>query len=182
MTSLTFTRLAASLGLLVLPLFSHAASTTQHAHVHGVARLDIAVEGPTVSLQLEAPLDNFLGFERAPRTAAEKQQADAAVAKLQAAAQLFRIDPAAGCTLKSVTLSSSALKLGPPDPAEEQAGHADLDGSFEFSCKDTAKATYIDVGLFDFKPTQRIEVQVATPAGQFRRDLSRPQQRVSLVK
>ena len=170
-------------GLLALPMLVHAAGQTpQHAHVHGVAKLDIAVEANTLTLQLEAPLDNFLGFERAPRTDAERQQADAAVAKLRAADKLFRIDPAAGCTLKSVALSSSALKLGQPDPAEEQAGHADLDGSFEFACKDAAKASYLDVGLFDFKPTQQLQVQVATPAGQFKRDLKRPALRISLVK
>jgi hypothetical protein len=41
-------------------------------HEHGVARLDVAVDAGRVSFSLETPLDNLLGFERAPRTDAER--------------------------------------------------------------------------------------------------------------
>lgn len=169
--------LCASL-LVALPL-SHAAG---NAHQHGVAKLDIAVEATKLTIQLESPLDNLLGFERAPRTDAERKLADAAVAKLRAAASMFKIDPAAQCKLANVELSSSALKLGKPNPEEEKAGHADIDGSFEFECLDAAKAAYIDVGLFEFSHLQRLEVQVATPKGQFKRNLKRPAKRIVLAK
>jgi hypothetical protein len=96
---------------------------------------------------------------------------------------MFVIDPAAQCQLASVDLSSAALKLGHPDPQEEQQdGHADIDGSFEFTCVDATKAAFIDVGLFDFAHLQRLEVQVATPRGQFKRDLKRPAKRIALTK
>ena len=72
------------------------------AHEHGTAQLDIAVAAGRVSIDFETPLDNLLGFEREPRTDAERQRADAAVAQLRAADRLFRIDPAAGCTLAKV--------------------------------------------------------------------------------
>ena len=39
------------------------------AHVHGAVQLEVALDGPTLSIALEAPLDSLLGFERAPRTA-----------------------------------------------------------------------------------------------------------------
>ncbi|MFO1271179.1 MAG: DUF2796 domain-containing protein [Rubrivivax sp.] len=159
------------------PLLACAAGK---AHVHGVARLDIAVEAKKITLQLESPLDNLLGYERAPRTDAERKQADALVARLKAAGTMFRIDPAAQCTLAHVELASSALKLGQPDPSEE--GHADIDGSFEFDCTDATRAAFVEVGLFEFARLQRIEVQVAAPQGQFKRDLQRPAQRISLVK
>ena len=42
-------------------------------HVHGVASLQVAVDGNTLTLNLESPLDNVLGFEHAPRS--EKQKA-----------------------------------------------------------------------------------------------------------
>jgi hypothetical protein len=163
--------------LLCSAVVAHAAG---HAHVHGVAKLDIAIEATKLTVQMESPLDNLLGFERAPRTDAERQQADALVAKLKAADGLFKIDPAAQCTLGTVDLASSALKLGKPDPSEE--GHADIDATFEFSCADASKAAHIDVGLFGFARMQRLDVQVATPKGQFKRDLSRPASRISLTK
>ncbi|WP_372525677.1 DUF2796 domain-containing protein [Piscinibacter sp.] len=161
---------------------SAAAYAAGHAHVHGVAKLDIAVEANSLTVLLESPLDNLLGFERAPRTDAERRQADAAITKLRSAAAMFGIDPAAQCKPAHVELSSSALKLGHPDPKEQQEGHADIDGSFEFKCADASKAAYIDVGLFDFARLQRLEVQVATPHGQFRRDLKRPARRIVLTK
>jgi hypothetical protein len=147
-----------------------------------VAKLDIAVEATKLTIQLESPLDNLVGFERAPRSDAERKQADAAVAKLRAAQQMFVIDPAASCTLDAVDLSSAALKLGHADAREEAEGHADIDGSFEFTCIDATKAAYVDVGLFGFAHLQRLEVQVVTPRGQFKRELKRPAKRIVLAR
>jgi hypothetical protein len=163
--------------LCLAPLLAHAAGK---AHVHGIAKLDVAVEATKITVQLESPLDNLLGYERAPRTDAERKQADAMVARLKAGDAMFRIDPAAQCTLGKVELASSALKLGQPDPSEE--GHADIDGTFEFNCVDAAKAAFIDVGLFEYKRLQRLEVQVAASKGQFKRDLKRPVTRIVLTK
>ena len=158
-----------------------AAHVASQAHVHGVARLDIAVDANQITLQLESPLDNLLGFERAPRTDAERRQTDALLARLRTADTMFRIDPAAGCTLARVTLTSAALKLGDAAPGEE--GHADLDADVNFNCTDAAKARSIDVALFDVAARlQRLEVQVATPQGQFRRDLARPDRRIRLTR
>jgi hypothetical protein len=150
-----------------------------HAHVHGIARLDVAVEPTRIVLQLSSPLDNLLGFERAPRTDDERKQAAAVVDRLRKP-DLFQADPAGGCTLKSASLSSAALKLGNPDPAEEEAGHADIDGTFELACRDATAAKFIDVGLFQFARLQRLEVQVVTPRAQFKRDLQRPGRRIDL--
>lgn len=157
---------------------AHAAS----AHVHGKAKLDIAVEATRLTLQLDSPLDNIVGFERAPRTDAERKRAAAAVAQLNAAESMFRIDPAAQCKLASVVLTSAALKLGKPDAAAQKEGHAEIEGSFEFACIDATRATYVDVGLFEFTHLQSLQVQVATPRGQFKRDLKRPANRIVLTK
>ena len=152
-------------------------------HVHGAATLGVVIEAGRVTVQLETPLDGLLGFERAPRTDAEKRRATAAVATLRGADALFRFTPAAGCASASVELSSAALGLGQGDPGEAHAGHADLDGTFVFQCTDTTRLTEVDVGLFKaFPGMQRLQVQVAAARGQFKRDLTRPAQRVSLVR
>ena len=151
------------------------------AHQHGVARLDIAVETGRVTLELETPLDNLLGFERAPRTDAERERAAAAVTRLKAADALFRIDAAAGCSLAKVALVSAALGLGGTAPDKE--GHADLEGHFEFSCKAGGRAGFVEVGLFEaFAALRRIELQVVSPRGQMKATLMRPASRVALVR
>ena len=135
-------------------------------HEHGAARLDIAVENRTVTIALESPLDRLLGFERAPRTAAERQAVEAMTATLQCCRTLFRIDPAAQCSVAKVALSSAVLKLGDAAAANDKKddGHGDLDADFEFNCQ--AAPAFVEVGLFAAFPRMaRIEVQTATAQG-----------------
>jgi hypothetical protein len=160
-----------------------AAVRADPAHEHGVARLDIASESGRVLLDLDTPLDNLLGFEHAPRTDAERQRAELMVARLRAAATLFQIDPAAGCTLARVDLQSAALALGPVVAASKDAAHGQLEGHFEFTCKPGARAGFVEVGLFEaFAPLRRIELQVVTPKGQLKATLARPASRVALAR
>ena len=166
--------------LFAVPVIASAAG---QAHEHGALKLDIAVEAGKLTLQMESPLDNLVGFERAPRNDAERKRVDAALARLKAGEALFAIDPAAQCKLASVELESAVLKLG--DAAKEHADdeHADIDAAFEFECQDAAKAAYIDVGLFQaFKGMARIEVQVVTAKGQSKHTLKRPAKRVVLKR
>ena len=160
-----------------------SAQAQAQAHEHGAARLDIAVEAGRINFQLETPLDNLLGFEHAPRTAAERKRASAMAASLNAAAALFKIDPAAQCVLAKVELVSAPLGLGKAETPAPAEGHADLDGSFEFTCKDTAQAAFIDIGLFStFADMQRIDVQIAAPKGQSKRTLRRPAFRITMAR
>ncbi len=152
------------------------------AHVHGVATLDIAVEPRRIVVMFATPLDNLVGFERAPRTDSERRRADEAVARLKAGDQMFRFDPAAQCKLAKVDLSSAALKLGTPDAAPAQGEHADVDASYEFACVDAGKAGHVDVGLFGFNQIKRVQVQLVLPGGQFKRELKRPAQRIVLTQ
>ncbi len=150
------------------------------AHEHGAARLDIAVEPGRLVISLESPLDGLLGFEHAPRSAAEQRAVDSMVARLKAADTLFRIDPAAQCSLGPVTLTSAPLKLGDASAAADD-GHGDLDADFEFACK--SAPTFVEVGLFKaFPRVARLDVQTATAKGQRKQVLVRPAQRVDLAR
>ena len=150
------------------------------AHEHGVAKLDIAVDAKQIVVQFESPLDNLVGFERAPRTDAERQRADEAVARLKDGDKLFQFDPAAGCKLMRTNLDSPPLGLGSNSPPAK-GDHADLFGSWEFSCADAAKAAYVDVGLFAFKQLKRVQVQLALPKTQAKSELKRPKARIALT-
>jgi len=169
--------LAAAALALALP----AQAQKQHAHVHGKLELAIVIDGPTITIEMESPLDNIVGFERAPRTDAEKKAVEDAVAQLRAADQLFRIDPAAGCKLGPVKLESATLGLG--KEAKAKGEHDDLEASFAFNCGNAAQAKFIDLDLFNaFKGARQIEAEIVTPDGQFKRTLRRPNAKLSWGK
>lgn len=161
----------------VLCLAVSAVQAHPRAHTHGLLRLDVAIDPQSITLQFESPLDNFLGFERAPRTDAERRKVGEMVAALKSADGLFYVDPDAGCRVSSVQLDSAALGLGKnaqaaAGKAPERDGHADIDATIVFSCAKAETARFITVKLFEKYPhLQTIDAQVATAQGQFKRSL-----------
>ncbi|MBL8350833.1 MAG: DUF2796 domain-containing protein [Burkholderiaceae bacterium] len=154
------------------------------AHEHGALRLDVAIEGNKLTIAMEAPLDNLLGFERAPRTDAERKAAADLLARLRSpgtGVPLFAPDAAAQCTLSRSDVQAPVLEPGAGPAAKDE--HADLDASYEFSCAKPDELRTLDVGLFEaYKRTQRIDVQVAGPKGQARVTLKRPARTVRLAR
>jgi hypothetical protein len=162
---------------LMLCLGPPALHAAPHAHEHGVARLTVAVDGPVLSIDLDAPLDGFLGFERAPRTEAERRAAAALLTRLRDAASLFVPDAAAACKVEAVELVAPVLEPG----ARVQGGHADLEAQVAFRCAQPQALRTLEVRLFDaFARLQRIDVQVATARGQSKVTLKRPARAVPL--
>jgi hypothetical protein len=166
------------LGASLVSLLAASAAVAAPPHEHGVARLDVAVEAGRITLMLEMPLDSLVGFERAPRDEAEREAARVALARLRDAARLFRVDPAAQC--KPATLE---LDGGPLTGGASHDGHADADASYTLECAAAERAAFVDTGLLESFPRLRIvNVQVATPKGQWKAMLSRPMTRLPLVR
>lgn len=156
------------------------ASAAGQAHEHGTVKLDVAVEAAEVTIDVEMPLDSLVGFERAPRTDAERKTAAAALAKMRDGAALFRLDAAAQCTLAGARLDAPVLEQAPPPRGEE---HADLDASYTFKCAKPARLGALEVLLFDaFRRIQRIEVQAVLPHGQAKAVLQRSARTVRLTR
>lgn len=169
--------IVATLALLNL---TGVALAAPRAHEHGVASLAVAVDGARLTIDLDAPLEGFIGFERAPRTDAERAAAAALLARLKAPARLFTPDAAAGCKVAGVEVKADVLQPG----AKPAAGaHADLEAQFAFDCAQPQALRSLDIGLFAaFKGLQRLDVQVAGPKGQARVTLQRPARTVPLVR
>jgi len=154
------------------------------AHEHGALKLDVAIEGNKLTIAMEAPLDNLLGFERAPRTDAERKAAADVLARLRSpdkGAPLFVMDAAAQCRLGKAEVQAPVLEPGAKSAAKDE--HAELDASYEFSCAKPEELRSLDVGLFDaYKRIQRIDVQVVGPKGQAKVTLKRPARKVQLTR
>lgn len=178
------------------------AAATAHAgkaHEHGVVRLDVSVEGSRLTIDMVAALDNWLGFERAPRTDAERKAAAEVLARLRSPQQgtpLFVPDAAAQCQLVKAEVSAPVLEPGakpavksataqasPPAAHKSGGEHADLEASYTFQCAQPTPLRTLELGLFDaYKRIQRIHVQVAGPKGQSKVTLKRPARSVTLVR
>jgi hypothetical protein len=167
----------------------HAA---QAPHQHGLVMLDVALDGAQLQINLTAPLDSLLGFERAPRTAAERQAATQLLARLQDGASLLQPDAAAGCTLVEAQVDAPVLQAPAPGanatakPANTQPaddGHAELSASYRFNCSQPAALRQLTHGLFaQFKRVQQVQAQVAGPQGQSRQLLKRPANQLRLAR
>jgi len=158
-----------------------AAAAHQHAHVHGVAKLGVALQDKTVTISLESPLDSVIGFEHRANTPAQQSLIDALQARMKAPGNLFRFDPGAACTLTKSEADSAIFQPAPAGGTSEE--HADLDASFEYTCAHPDKLTMLDVGLFQAYPRlKKLDVDVATGKGQFKRNLASPERRIALVR
>lgn len=152
-----------------------AAPADPGAHRHGVAELQVAIDGDRLVISLESPLDNLLGFEHAPRTDKQRSAVRAMASRLRQAQSLFVTTPAAQCRLLTVQLVSAALPaalLGEPDPPATQAGgqadgHSDLEASFTFQCPASDQLKGMEVALMKaFTGLRQLSVSVAGPRGQ----------------
>jgi len=140
-------------------------------HQHGVIALNVALDGTTLTVELNAPLDSLVGYERAPRNDAERRAAAEVLQRLRDPAQLFMPDAAAQCRATAPQLEAGLLA---PDAKPAAGEHADLQASYRWTCAQPAQLRSIALPVFDtFKRIQRIEVQTVGPQGQRKATLRR---------
>ena len=99
----------------------------QQAHEHGGALLNVALDGKKLVVQLESPLDNFVGFEHAPRNDKQRAALVKMEESLQAGDRWFKPAAAAGCTLRDVKVEHpyrTPSAAGQPSPdTGKRPGH-----------------------------------------------------------
>src|SRR5262249_45254362 len=91
------------------------------AHEHGRGTLNIALEGTRLSMELDAPGMEIVGFEHKATTPEQNAAVEKAEQQLMVAEALFQLPAAAGCVLET---SSAALEGEDHDHAHEH-GHDD---------------------------------------------------------
>jgi len=97
------------------------------AHVHGIATLNVAVDGSQLLIELDSPAMNIVGFEHPPRTEEQREAVDQAKELLADAERLFLPSPAAQCTLAraDVLLDLGERESGAGDAADGAHDHGD---------------------------------------------------------
>jgi hypothetical protein len=101
-----------SLAVLTLAVSTPAAAEEAHRelgpHVHGHGTLNIAVESKRVSMELEVPGMDIVGFEHAASTPEQTDTVEKAKALLAKPLELFKVPAAAGCTVADAKVAIEA--------------------------------------------------------------------------
>ncbi len=162
----------------------------QHgAHEHGSAKLNVALDGSALYLELESPAANIVGFEHAPVNDQEKSQLDQARIQLQNPENLFLLPKGAGCQIVETDVDSSLFTgmaghehhHDDSNEETEEEGHADIHAVYHFECSEPQQISYVELKIFaTFPQTGDINAQVIGPRGQTQQELSDANTRIEL--
>lgn len=198
-------RVLLALPFALLPLaIAQAASHDEHGHdehveehaslgthEHGVGRLNAALDGNVLELELENPSMNLVGFEHMAKTAVDQATVAAAKADLQKPLSLFALPAAAGCSVTHVDLRSPLFGDKPDadedhdhdhdhdehakgDGDEHEHHHSEIHASYQLTCAEPAALSNLDLTpLFKrFPSLHEIQAQLIGPNGQQGGELS----------
>jgi hypothetical protein len=157
-------------------------STCLHAaeaHVHGEALLAVAIDGGVLTLILDSPADNLLGFEHAPRAKEERAALARVKQTLNQADKLFAPTAAAHCKPVDVKLESALFETE-AGHTHDTAEHADVEVEYHFQCANPKALRDLEIRLFPHFPgLQKLKAEIVGPNGQKAVSLDRGQTTLS---
>ena len=125
-----------------------------------------------MSLELDVPGADIVGFEHEPKTPEEKAALEEAKAKLARGLSLFTPSAEAHCTQKSATIGLEA-EHGDEHEHDQEAGgpeqhaHADFNAEYAFECASPSHLKSMTFGYFAaFPNAQELDISVISPKGQ----------------
>jgi hypothetical protein len=153
-------------------------------HQHGHGTLNIAIEGSRVSMELEVPGSDIVGFEYAAKTKIQREVMAKAKSQLGAPLSLFRLPANAGCAVKAATVT---IESGGKDDAKKAGhkhddnDHSQFHAEYTLECGTIANLTSIEFPYFSlFKSAEELDVTVITPKGQTKLEVTRDKPRLEL--
>ncbi|MDH0143212.1 DUF2796 domain-containing protein [Aquipseudomonas alcaligenes] len=166
---------------------SHAHAHEEHAsldaHEHGLASLNVALDGQTLEIQLQSPAMNLVGFEHEAKSDADKAKVAAARQHLEQPQALFALPIEAKCALQDSELDSPLFGGHAHEEHEhaDEHGHSDIDASYRFACANAEALQTLELGSFfgTFPGTEKLEVQLIGPSGQQGAELTPRNSRLS---
>jgi hypothetical protein len=192
----TWVLFAIGVGLAAAAGAGHAQQRQAGAHEHGRGTLNIALEGSRLSMELEAPGADIVGFEHKAKTQKQKAAVEKAMTRLEAPEPLFELPAAAGCVLEAASVRLEREGHGHDHDAKPHGGkhkhrhdkeptgdseHSSFRAEYAFDCKAPASLTTIGFGYFKaFASAQKLDVTVVTPKQQSRFEVSRSKPRIDL--
>lgn len=125
-------------------------------HSHGAGKVQIALDGKQMSIEMESPAQDIVGFETKPETDEQKTAIKDALAKFQQD-NLFVAPQAAGCVRDDVEAE-----------LHRHGDHADFEVKAQFTCENPAELTSLTTAWFDlFAGTEKLDVEGVSASGAF---------------
>jgi hypothetical protein len=154
------------------------------AHEHGVGRLNIAIEGKRVSMELEVPGADIVGFEHEASTKTQKGAVQKAKTTLTGALNVFKLPAEAKCKVAQAKVEVHTEekqeqghdKAGEAkhDAADNGSGHSEFHAEYVVDCAAPEKLTGIDFKYFELFPhAQKLDVNLVTDKGQTHYEVTR---------
>lgn len=182
---------ALMLGLLAAGAPSNAEEHREMgAHEHGHGTLNIAVEGSAISLELDVPGSDIVGFEHDAETPEQKAALDKAKAALAQPLELFKIPGPAACSVSAAKVdvreqghekAGTTEKTSKSDHDGKQAQHNEFFVAYTLTCKAPAEMTSITFDFFkQFESAHELDVNVVTAKGQSKFEVTRDKPVISL--
>jgi len=178
--------------MLLISLAQESRSASQHTH--GDAALAIVLEGTTVTIELDSPLFNLVGFEHQAETDVQLQAVAQAEARLGQSDSLFDFNTEAKCLSSEPLAPVHIGAQHEPESEHEEAHddehneeheseHSDVILTYKFNCANPAALTSATVKLFDyFEHMNEIDLVFLGPATQKQQTLSATNNRAILTR
>lgn len=138
------------------------------AHVHGAIVVNIAVDEGRLTIGVEAPAINVVGYEHAPRTDADRKALADAQAWLRSGRGIVGVPAAAACRLQRVkleqpdwTADTDHKHAGHDHDHDDDGAHSDFDAQFVYDCAAAEQLEYVDLWLLKRLPgTEKATVNI----------------------
>ena len=168
-----------SLGILfgLAAPFPASGAEKRHAdgHAHGIAEINIAVEGKKIVVELFTPTEGLMGFEHEAKTDVERKKRDAAVRVLESRFdELVILDKKLGCKSKpgKVSVVRSESRDGKETThaygsSKRSGEHREARVTFEYECQQSPAGSRVQFGVTKLFPEiHELKVQVLSDANQ----------------
>ncbi len=140
------------------------------AHVHGAAKLTLAIEddGKTGSVDLDVSGDSIMGFEHEAKTVEEEKAKVTGFEKLRAGGnQVMKFNSSLDCKVTATKVEIEKENPGETHDARKHGTHSDINAAYEVKCENPLNGTSVQSGLFVLFPKiKSVSIQILTQAKQ----------------
>lgn len=147
-------------------------------HIHGIAAINLAVEGKAIVVEFRSPTEGVMGFEHEAKSAADIKKRDAALKLINDKFdQLVVLDSKLGCQLRGGKVqvarsdghgSKASAPKGHGHNDDKKSGeHREVHASFSYDCERAPAGSRVSFGVTKMFPEiHELKVQVLSDAKQ----------------